>query len=123
MEVVCTREKIFDMLSRWGTGEISTQEIFNWANSLYLSDECTYDDWEGDNSVSNEVLSYLDTLDMNLITQEDIPALTALLNSSIGCFKVGLANWQKYIKSIDYIARKRSLKEDPLYRPFCVDIS
>lgn len=116
-----TRKVIIDTLIKWSEGEVDHNVVFDWANSLYLNEGVTLEDWEGDDSVSNEVLAYLDTLDMNLVVKDDIPALLEFLGTRSGGFKEGYIKWQSYKDSIDFNERKSRLGREPLYRPFCGD--
>ena len=100
---------------------MSPKEVHDWAGELYPADFVDYDDWElnQENSVTNEVLAKLDTIDMNLTTTEDIPALLRFLETPIGKFHEGLEKLEKYINSINYKAREAELASIDFYEPFC----
>ncbi|HSE39043.1 MAG TPA: hypothetical protein VLG74_17200 [Blastocatellia bacterium] len=68
-----TREEVRSKPRDWRDGNISTQEIYEWAGSLYPNTECEYEDWEGkeSNSVTNEVLAAVDMVNINLNIPED----------------------------------------------------
>ena len=81
-----TREQVRNKLRDWRDGNISTQEIYEWAGSLYPNTECEYEDWEvkESNSVTNEVLAALDMVNKNL----NIPG-DAEISSRVSIHAVG----------------------------------
>ncbi|MSU61916.1 MAG: hypothetical protein EXS31_05905 [Pedosphaera sp.] len=77
---IIKREDLAQVVNDWGSGRMSSTEVLNWANALYPSDEVDYDDWEEDNSVTNEILAALDMLDMNLALPEDVAVYLEFLS-------------------------------------------
>ncbi|HHP7236477.1 MAG TPA: hypothetical protein ACFCUC_17730 [Desulfobacterales bacterium] len=114
-----TRSKIIKILKAWENNKATVQEVWKWANEHYFPGETDFDDWEGDNSAANEVLCELDSLDMNLVTQEDIPIHIEFLETPKGKFEIGFQRWQKKIKSIDFKERCKKLRSHRIYGPFC----
>lgn len=117
-----TRETIKRELEAWQKSEKSTQEIFDWAQDLFgaaMIDEAEYDDWEGRNSVSKEILGHLDNLDMNLVVVDDVPHCIAFLSTPVGKFEDGWVEWKKRLEVIDYKERQERLRTDLIYKAFC----
>lgn len=116
-----TREEAIQVLKNWQSHQLSAIDVFEWGNKLYLNEDIDYEDWEGDepNSVTNEILAQLDSIDMNLIAIEDIPEMIKFLKTPVGNFEKGYKKWCDYIYSIDLLKRKKELKNIKLYEPFC----
>ncbi|MBL6990994.1 MAG: hypothetical protein ISR65_14510 [Bacteriovoracaceae bacterium] len=70
-------------------------------------------------SVAKEVLQHLESLNMNLVTTEDIPLMLYFLNVPNGHFAEGRARWDNDREKIDYSSRKKTLKCKALYKKFC----
>lgn len=118
-----TRDEIKKALFDWQNSKINDVELYAWANKKYdeaMLDKSDFEDYEGDdNSVSMEVLHCLECMNMNLVIEEDIPALIEFLETPVGSYKIGLEKWENYNKRIDYAKRKKELKENPLYSKYC----
>ena len=86
-------------------------QVYETANDL-MSKGYSFIDQEndGNDSVTNEVLAYLESIDMNLVTQEDIPACFEFLDTAPGRFQEGYRKWDNYLESINYEKRKKMLK-------------
>jgi len=97
---------------------MSSEEVLKWADAVYPSGDADYEDWEGENSVTNEVLGALDMLDANLALPEDAPIYLEFLATPPGQFDAGYAKFQQQIGAIDYNRRRADLKDQPLYAPF-----
>ena len=117
-ETILTREEVLTKLKDWQTGTLSSRELHAWAEALYLRDEVDYEDWEGDHSVTNEIIAALDMLDMNLILPEDAPIYIEFLATPPDGFKVGYQRYQAQLNSINLEKRQTQLVRDPLYAPF-----
>jgi hypothetical protein len=121
---ILMRRELAGILRQWADGELSAEQVHEWASSRdmnFANDEIDMDDWEGEgpDSVAHEVLVALDMLDMNLMLVEDIPIYLEFLNTPIDHFNEGYRKWNTALESIDYKVRQQSLKEIPLYAPFC----
>jgi hypothetical protein len=112
------REDVATIVRDWGAGRMSSVEVLDWAVAHYLSDDIDYEDWEGDNSVTNEVLGALDMLDMNLAIPEDAAIYLDFLSTPIGQFEVGYADFQRRLDEIDYDRRRGQLRQVFPYAPF-----
>ena len=121
MTKIVSREDVIAMLIKWQQRDVDAKHIHTWAENIYMVDGYSYDDWEDgeSNSVTNEALAALDMLNMNLMTEEDIPAYIEFLKSPAGCFKEAYIQLQKHLDSIDYNGRKKELAEIEVYAPFC----
>lgn len=115
---IIKRDELARILTEWQTGRMSSADVLSWADALYPSDNVDYEDWEGDKSVTNEVLAALDMLDMNLALPEDAPIYLAFLSTPVGQFQRGHAEFQRRLSEIDYDSRKASLRDVFPYSPF-----
>lgn len=115
---IISRSEVANALNAWPEGKMCSQAIHDWANELFLNNDVEYEDWEGDDSITNEVLGALDMLDMNLVLPEDAPIYLQLLATPKGDFVKGYAVYQQRLEGIDYEARKEQLRDNPLYAPF-----
>lgn len=93
-------------------------EVLSWADSRYPSDDVDYEDWEGDDSVTNEVLGALDMLDMNLALPEDAPIYLQFLSTPAGKFASGHAEFRRRLDAIDHNYRREQLRDTMPYAPF-----
>ncbi len=114
-----TRGEIILMLQKWQDGILGTQQIWDWASHRFQAGTADYDDWDDEASVAHEMLGLLDSLDMHLVLIDDVPLHLAFLATPLGSFDEALANWRAALASIDYAARKRDLKVDPIYALYC----
>ena len=117
MEAVA-RNEIRQKLREWQSGIISTDAIQTWASQWFLAEHIDFEDWEGDNSVSNEILGALDMLDMNLTTTEDADAFLEFLSSPVGQFAEGYKKMKVRLDSVDFDARRIALRGVEPYAPF-----
>ena len=117
--IFITRLEIIKILKAWKNNEATTKEVWDWAQERYRPGETDFDDWEGDNSAANEVLSELDSLDMNLVLPEDIPIHIEFLETPYNNFEEGFQRWQKKIKRIYFKKRCEKLKGHEIYGPVC----
>jgi hypothetical protein len=115
---ILTREELGRMLKAWETGRVSSAEVLKWADAVYGSDHIDYEDWEGDDSVTKEVLASLNLLDMNLAVPADAPIYLDFLATPRGEFPSGYVRYKEGLDGIDYPARRQQLKDDPLYAQF-----
>src|SRR5438477_6141447 len=112
---ILKRDEVAQVLRDWHAGRTSTEDILRWADALYPSDNVDYEDWEGDDSVTNEVLAALDMLDMNLALREDAPIYLDFLSTPAGQFQAGYARYKQALDRIDYTSRRTSLRNVALY--------
>lgn len=115
MSIVVTREYLISLLEAWQKNKISAKSIYETASNLYSSKLIVIDE-EGneDNSVTREVLAYLECLDMDFITQDDIEPCKQFLKTPIGKFHEGLKKWQNYLTTINHEERVKKLQgQDP----------
>ena len=62
-----------------------------------------------------EVISWLELLNHELITPEDVPAIQAFLRTPLGDELQGWARWREYWDTLDYERRREELKANPYY--------
>ncbi len=106
---IVTASAVESKLRQWQSGELTAAEVHAWAEDTFGVDQ-----WEPESDAVNEVLAQLDTLDMNLVTSEDIPILLAALRSDN--FESILT---EHFSKVDIELRKSRLAAVPLYAPFC----
>ena len=116
---ILKRADVARVLTEWSTGRMTSIEVLSWADSRYPSDDVDYEDWEGDDSVTNEVLGALDMLDMNLALPEDAPIYLQFLSTPVGQYSSGSAEFQRRLAAIDYESRRAQLRDTMPYAPFC----
>ena len=104
-----TASDIEHVLNQWASCKLSESQVHVWAEDRF----CT-STYEAAAEAANEVLARLDTMNMNLTTSEDIPALIAALNS-----KDFISILAEYDMGINIEERKLKLRQIPLYARFC----
>lgn len=119
MTEIITRKQLKNLLTKWRNGELTEEQLHDWAENRYLNDEVDYSDWENDKSVTNEVLGALDMMDMNLMTKEDIESYMKFLDTPPGQIIQGLRKLEDDLKMINYPERKKTLAKIPFYKDFC----
>ena len=109
MNVIKATEIQF-VLNQWAKGELNESQVHAWAEDRYCTDAyCCESD------AANEVLGRLDTMNINLVTSEDIPVLIKALFSPD--FESILVT---HDRQVDIAARKMALRSVSLYMRFCV---
>lgn len=121
MKKILSREDLKEKLLQWQEGQITAQELNNWAGENYPNDDVDYEDWDEAeaHSVTNEVLAALDMMDMNLMTSEDVPAFLDFLETPPASFEEGYKKFQRYQEQIDIKKRAADLVTEPFYERFC----
>lgn len=114
-----TRGELIRMLQSWQAGELATQQLWDWASHRFQAGRADFDDWDGEESVAREVLTMFDSLDLHLVLVEDVPLHLAFLQTPIGAFGEGRSAWHAALAALDYAARRRNLREDPIYALYC----
>jgi len=104
-----TANLVESKLRQWQSGELTAAEVHNWAEDTFATDQ-----WEPESDAVNEVLAKLDTLDMDLVTAEDVPVLLSALRSN--AFEAILA---EHFARVDIELRRVRLAGVPPYAPFC----
>ncbi|MES2151740.1 MAG: hypothetical protein V4508_18330 [Pseudomonadota bacterium] len=104
-----TAVDIEHILNQWASRKLSEPQVHAWAEDRF----CT-STYEGESEAVNEVLSRLDTMNMNLTTAEDIPAFKAALHS-----KNFISILAEYESRINIEERKLKLRQIPFYAHFC----
>ena len=111
---VVSRIDLRQLLGEWSRGRQTAAQVHDWAEARFAVDA-----WICEDDVVNEVLSELDTLDMNLLTSEDIPTLYAMLNLPRGQASLAHDLLKSYFAEVSLDTRKKALAADPTYAPFC----
>jgi len=115
-----TRQDIIDKLIDWQSGKMSTEEILDWAYDNWIPYEDQYEDHEyssdGDyQSVTRDVINFLEELFRLDITKDDIPELLKYLRTPKGKYEEGNKKLENYFKSIDWDKRNEELKDQKPY--------
>ena len=106
------RTDVASILLQWKAGMLTNAQVHDWATDRYAVAA-----WDPEDGAVNEVLASLDMMDMNLVTVEDVAALLAALGEKTA---EGTAQaMDAYRDTVDLVARKHSLVDDPLYSRFC----
>jgi hypothetical protein len=116
MEITFIRQQLFDILTKWLNGELSTKEVHEEAEEMVTA----FEEWPRvskahANAIPLEILSNLEVLNYQLITQEDIPAMLKFLATPPGSEKRAWEEWERYWENIDLESRKRILSDNPYY--------
>ncbi len=103
-------------------GKISPEGLQIWAEKVINEHKPNlYEDWNNIECYSsiNEILFYLESLDMNLATPRDMNACIKFLDNNINAKDQAYLEWSSYLKQIDYEKRKQELGFVDFYIPFC----
>lgn len=114
-----TRGELIRVLQTWQSGQLETQQLWDWASHRFQAGQADYDDWDGEDSVAREVLTMLDSLDLHLMLAEDVPLHLEFLQTPIGAFGESLQLWQASLARLDYEKRKNLLRDNPIYAMYC----
>jgi hypothetical protein len=114
MPNVVSRSDLRRLLDEWSRGRQTAAQVHDWAEARFAVNA-----WSCEDDIANEVLAELDTLDMNLLTTEDIPVLLAMLNLPRGQASLAHDQLRAHFAEISLDARKKELSVDPVYAPFC----
>lgn len=115
-----TRQNIIEKLIDWQTGRLSSEEIFDWANDNWVPHEDQYEDHEYSSSgeyqsVTRDVINYLEELFRLDITKDDIPELLKYLQTPKGQYEKGNQKLTNYFNSINWDKRNEKLKDKKPY--------
>jgi len=115
-----SRGEITDVLRKWQAGLLASEQVHEWAEDIFAPGELDFEDEDVyGNSVANEVLASLDSLDMNLVIVDDVPIYLEFLECAPNQFERGYRRFRDALHQIDIEARQRELRTNPLYAPFC----
>ena len=106
------RTDVASILMQWQAGSLTNAQVHDWA-----TDRFAVSAWDSEDGAVNEVLGCLDTMDVNLVTAEDAAVLLAALDEKTA--EGAAREIQAHHETVDFVARRRSLVDDPLYSPFC----
>ena len=113
------RRDVERVLRRWQTGAMTALQVQRWAEDLYLADDVEHDDWEHDGaerfSVSHTALGVLDSLGLNLVTADDVPALLDFLDTRRGYYHPRERRLRRLLDDADHERRRRELRATPPY--------
>lgn len=110
------RQQLQDLLGRWQRGEIDERDVHEEAERLW---DCYVDDKEYSEgefeSIAMDILINLDSLDRQLVTPEDIPAMRTFLATPLGQEYEGWQLWERYWAGVDFEQRRQSLLGNMYY--------
>lgn len=99
---------------------MSTVEILDWAYDNWIPYEDQYEDYEYSSdgeyqSVTRDVINYLEELYRLDITKDDIPEFLIYLQTPKGKYEEGNKRLGAYFRSIDWDKRNEELKDKKPY--------
>ena len=106
------RTDVASTILQWKAGLLTSVQVHQWATDRYAASA-----WDPEDGAVNEVVARLDMMDMNLVTVEDAAVLLAALGE--GTAEDAAQAMDAYQDTVDFVARKRKLADDPLYSRFC----
>lgn len=113
------RRDIALVLRRWQSGEMSALQVQAFADEHYCVEGVEHDDWESDGeerySVSHTALGVLDSLAMNLVSDDDIPALLDFLDTRRGYYHQRERLLRRLLGEADFEQRRLDLRDKPPY--------
>ena len=113
------RREIALVLERWQRGEMTAVQVQTFAEEHYCAEGVEHDDWEYDGeerfSVSWTALGVLDSLAMNLVTREDVPALLDFLGTRRGYYHPRERLLRRLLSDADFERRQRELRDTAPY--------
>ena len=112
MSQTISRTDVASILMQWQAGSLTNAQVHDWA-----TDRFAVSAWDAEDGAVNEVLGCLDTMDMNLVTAEDAAVLLAALDEKTA--EGAAREIQAHHDTVDFVARRRNLVDDPLYSRFC----
>lgn len=110
------RNQLLTLLVQWQTGVINEREAHERAEALFnqVGEQPDYPESDP-RSILLEVLVNLDSLNYQLITPDDIPAIQAFLHTRSGNELEGWAMWRNYWDNLDLENRRQRLRANPYY--------
>jgi hypothetical protein len=97
------------LLDRWEVGEITERQVHEQAEAWWDAQEWPILPETDPRSIQLEVLSVLDSLNVQWVTKEDIPAIRHFLRTPVGGESVGWKTWRRYWDGVDFEKRKTEL--------------
>ena len=115
-DVLITRAHLASRLRAWQDGELSAEELMEWAAALFEEELLEFDDVEDEyNSAAKEVLSFVERIDMNLALPEDVPIHLKFLEAPLGEYEDAYEEWLDDLDEIDLDERRQRLRGVPPY--------
>ncbi len=111
-----TLDELSELLVKWERGDLTAQQVWDWADARYWPGDTEIDDWEGDLSATNEILAQLDSMDINLVLVDDVPIHRRFLVSPREHTAQAYEVWKSELDSIDYRQRQKTHRDDPMFR-------
>lgn len=109
------KEAILSLLLRWQAGELAAEDVHSEAEAMFEAEDWPELPETDARSIVLEVLTQLDVLNQQLITEADIPAILDFLATGECDEMNGWAKWRAYWESINMDERRRHLKDNPFY--------
>ena len=110
-----TRDELANLLEKWGRGELTAQQVWDWVSSRYWPGDTEIDDWEDDLSATNEILALLDSMNINLVVVDDVPIHRRFLAAPKDRTAQAHEVWKSELNTIDYKQRMKALRDDPIF--------
>ena len=100
-----SRNHLLDILDKWEVGNLSEVEVHEIAEKLFEQKNWPDCDEGNFRSILVEVLSHLEILNHQLITQEDIPAIVQFLKTPEGRYDQDRPSANQRSKSAPHVSR------------------
>src|SRR5512138_2035866 len=97
------------LLDRWEAGEITEKQVHEQAEERWDAEEWPILPETDPRSIQLEVLSILDSLNVQWVTKEDIPAIRSFLRTPVGAELSGWKSWRSYWNGVDFEKRRTEL--------------
>ncbi|AFM14141.1 hypothetical protein [Turneriella parva] len=113
------RNQIIQVLTEWTEAKLTENDVWRWASARCLPGEDSYEGWLAGDRISHEVMLHLNSLDMYLVVRDDIPIYLQFLKRDDSDFESAYRDWQESLREANTQERRRQLKKNPIYAPFC----
>ena len=110
-----SRRQLLDLVDNWAEGNLSEIQVHEIAEEIWGKEDWPNYPEDDPRSIALGVVSYLEVLNYQLVTEEDIPIIVDFLNTPKGKEKNGWVNWRRYWERLDLETRKQELKNNPYY--------
>src|SRR6478672_8912374 len=100
------RSTLLRLLARWEAGELTERQVHEKAETWWEAEEWPVLLETDPRSMQIEVLSVLDSLNVQWVTKQDIPAIRRFLRTPVGEETAGWRAWKRYWDGVDFDKRK-----------------
>jgi hypothetical protein len=109
------RLSLRSLLLRWQSGEVSESQVHEQAERIWALHRWPEVPPGDPGSIVTEIAQTLESLNVQWVVVEDVPAILSFLETLAGNELDGWSAWQSYWGAVDFTAREHSLKSNPYY--------